>query len=153
MAFRLFNSARVTQFFNAVEADASTAMAEAWALRGLQERFPVNPSDDLDDASRQRLNEMLGNHVACLRQHVHSLQTRLRRRLAALASDAPTVASVAEATPPAKVRTVFRAVEQIRYLTDQLITGQSAASLAQLARALLTEFTRLDAVLSDSEKN
>ena len=144
-------NARVTQFYNSVEADASAAMAEAWAMRRLQERFAT--TTDFEAASRHRLDEMLGNHTARLRQRVQSLQTWLRPQLVALAKDVPTIAPVAEATRPAKIQTVFRAVEQVRHLTDQLIAGQAAASLSQTAQALLTAFARLDAALSDLEKN
>lgn len=72
-------NARVTQFYNAVEADASAAMAAASALRRLQERFAT--TTDLDTASRQRWDEMLSHHTTRLRQHVRSLQTRLRPQL------------------------------------------------------------------------
>lgn len=144
---------KVTQFYNAVEADASAAMAEAWAMHRLQERFTASAANDLDAASRQRLDEMLGNHTARLRQRVRSLQTHLRPHLVALANGVPTVAPATEATRASKIQTVFRAVEQVRRLTDQLIAGQSAASLPEMARALLTEFARLDAVLLGLEKN
>jgi hypothetical protein len=142
---------RVTQFYNSVEADASAAMVAAWALRRLQERFTA--TTDFDTASRQRWDEMLSHHTTRLRQHVRSLQTRLRPQLLKLSNETPTVASAAEATRDAKMHTVFRAVEQIRQLTDQLIAGPSAAALPPTARALLTEFARLDAALSDLEKN
>jgi hypothetical protein len=146
-------NARVTQFYNGVEADASAAMAEAWALRRLQERFVTATNADLDGASRQRLDEMLGNHTARLRQRVQSLQARLRPQLVALVNDVPAVSPSTEATRAAKIQAVFRAVEQVSRLTDQLIAGQSATLLQQTARALLTEFARLDAALSDLEKN
>jgi hypothetical protein len=146
-------NARVTQFYNGVEADASAALAEAWALRRLQERFATTSAPDLDAASRQRLDEMLGNHTTRLRQRVRNLQARLRPQLVALVHEVPTVAPAAEATRPAKIQAAFRGVEQVSRLTDQLIAGQNAPSLSQTARALLTAFTRLDAVLSDLEKN
>jgi hypothetical protein len=146
-------NARVTQFYNGVEADASAALAEAWALRRLQERFAASADADLDAASRQRLEEMQSNHLARLRQRSRSLQARLRPQLVAWASDVPPVSPSVEATRTAKIQAVFRAVEQVSRLTDQLIAGQTTTSLSQTARALLAEFTRLDAVLSDLEKN
>jgi hypothetical protein len=144
---------QVTQFYNVVEADASAALAEAWALRRLQERFASVNGADLDAASRQRLEEMQSNHLARLRQRSRSLQARLRPQLVAWASDVPPVSPSVEATRTAKVQAVFRAVEQASRLTDQLIAGQTTTSLSQTARALLAEFTTLDAVLSDLEKN
>jgi len=144
---------QVSQFYNAVEADASAAMAEARALRRLQDRFASQPSTEFDTTSRQRLEEMQRNHVARLRQRTRTLQTRLRPLLIALAGEAPTVAQAAETTRPAQIMAVFRAIEQTSRLTDQLIAGNAAASLSQTARSLLTELARLDAVLTALEKN
>ncbi|MEK7830532.1 MAG: hypothetical protein AAB401_05560, partial [Acidobacteriota bacterium] len=144
---------QVTQFYNAVEADASAAMAEAWALRRLQERFNAPAGGGLDATSQQRLEEMFGNHVARLRQHSRSLQTRLRPLLIALSGEVSAMPQPAEVTRQAQIQAVFRAAEQTNRLTDQLIAGNTAASLPQTARALLTELARLDAALTVLEKN
>jgi N-acyl-L-homoserine lactone synthetase len=73
--------------------------------------------------------------------------------LMTLAGDVPAGSSVIESTRQAQVMAAFRAVEQVSRLTDQLIAGEIAASLQQTARALLTELTRLDAILATLEKN
>lgn len=144
-------NARVSQFYNAIEADASAAMSEAWALRRLQERFAAPAGTELEAASRQRLEEMQGNHLARLRLRSRNLQARLRPLLVSLAGEAPTVPQAIESTRPAQIQAVFRAIEQTSRLTDQLIAG-NAAALSQIARELLMQFVRLDAALAALDK-
>jgi hypothetical protein len=144
---------QVTQFYNAVEADASAALAEAWALRRLQERFAATSGAELDAASRQRLEEMAGNHLARLRRRSRNLQARLQPLLSAITGDAPAVSQPSETTRQAQILAAFRAIEQASRLTDQLIAGETVASLPQTARALLVELARLDAGLTALEKN
>jgi hypothetical protein len=144
---------QVTQFYNAVEADASAALAEAWALRRLQERFASTTGAELDAASRQRLEEMQNNHLARLRRRSRDLQARLRPLVIAITGDAPAVSQPIETTRQAQILAAFRAIEQVSRLTDQLIAGETAASLPQTARALLIELARLDAALTALEKN
>lgn len=144
---------QVTQFYNAVEADASAALAEAWALRRFQERFAATPGAELDAAARQQLEEMMGNHLARLRRRSRNLQARLRPWLITLAGDAPAMSTVIEPTRQAQILAAFRAAEEVSHLTDQLIAGETTASLPQTARALLRELTHLDATLTSLEKN
>jgi hypothetical protein len=144
---------QVTQFYNAVEADASAALAEAWALRRLQERFASTNGAELDATSRQRLAEIEGNHLARLRQRSRNLQARLQPLLVALTGDMPAVSQPIETTRQAQILTAFRAIEQASRLTDLLITGAAATSLPQTARALLMELAWLDASLTALEKN
>jgi hypothetical protein len=144
---------QVTQFYNAVEADASAAVAEAWALRRLQERFASQNIAEFDGVSRQRLEEIEGDHLSRLRQRSRNLQARLRLLLILVAGEGPAVSPSIEATRQAQILAVFRAVQQVSRLTDQLIAGDATTSLSQTARALLTELTRLDAILTALEKN
>jgi hypothetical protein len=144
---------QVTQFYNAVEADASAALAEAWALRRLQERFASTTGAELDAASRQRLEEMQNNHLTRVRQRSRNLYERLRPLLIAITGDVPAASHSTEATRQAQILAIFRAIEQASRLTDQLIAGETTASLPQTAQALLMELTRLDAILTTLEKN
>ncbi len=146
-------NARVTQFYNAVEADASAALAEAWALRRLADRFAATNGAELDATSRQRLAEIESNHLARLRRRSRNLQARLHPLLVAVAGDAPAVSQPIETTRQAQILAAFRAIEQASRLTDQLIAGETATSLPQTARALLLELARLDAALTALEKN
>ncbi len=144
---------QVTRFYNAVEVDASEAMAEAWALRRLHERFASQNVAELDDVSRQRLEEIMSNHLSRLRQRSRNLHARLRPLLLPLAGDGLDEPRSIEATRQAQILDAFRAAEQVSRLTDRLIAGDAATSPSQTARALLTELTRLDAVLTALEKN
>jgi hypothetical protein len=144
---------QVTQFYNAIEADASAALAEAWALRRLQERFASTNGAEFDSISRQRLEEMQGNHLSRLRQRSRNLQARLQPLLVAITGDAPAVSQPIETTRQAQILAAFRAIEQASRLTDQLIAGETVASLPQTARALLVELARLGASLTALEKN
>ena len=87
------------------------------------------------------------------RRRARNLQARLRPLLITLAGDAPAMSPVIEPSRQAQILTVFRAAEQVSHLTDQLIAGETTASLPQTARDLLTELTRLDATLTTLEKN
>lgn len=142
---------QVTQFYNAVEADSSAAMAEARALQRLQERFAL--MSELDDASRLRLKEMQDNHRTRLQQRARNLQARLRPLLIAFVGEVSAPALLVEPTRQAQLRTVFRTIEQIGRLTDQLITGHNASSSLQMAQALMAELAHLEAVLTALEKN
>lgn len=144
---------QVTLFYNAVEADASAALAEAWALRRLQERFAAPNGAELDATSRQRLAEIEGNHLARLRRRSRSLQARLQPLLIEVVGDVPAVTHPIEATRQGRILAAFRAIEQVSRLTDQLIAGDAVTPLPQTARALLMELARLDAALTALEKN
>jgi anti-sigma factor RsiW len=146
---------QITQFYSAVEADASTATAEAWALRRWQERLTSLAAigTELNSASRQRLDEMFKNYIARLRQRTQNLQARLRPPLGALVGEAVSVMSTPELPRPAKIQAVFQAVEQINRLVDQLIADKGASSLSSTAKALLTELAQLEAVLKALEEN
>lgn len=143
---------KVSQFYNAVEADASAALAEAWALRRLQERFDAAAHKQLESTAQQQLNEMFGNHTARLRQRVRRLQSRLQPVLVSLAGDLPTVSALPETTQTTRLTATFRAVEQVRSLTDQLLTGKATQPVSQTSRTLLAELARLESLLPALEK-
>lgn len=74
------------------------------------------------------------------------------RHAIALPGEIPIVTPATETTRQAKILTVFRSVEQVSPLTDQLIAGKAAGNLQLTARALLTEFVRLDLALASLGK-
>ncbi|MBI1761421.1 MAG: zf-HC2 domain-containing protein [Acidobacteria bacterium] len=154
---------QVAQLANAIETDASAAMAEAWALRRLAERFG-QPTDAnasaASPAARQRIDEMIGNHAARLKLRTRNLRARLEPLLVTLAGAAPAVSfnpaasSQAQIGWQAQIGTIFKTVEQVSRLTDQLLDGneQSAAATRQAARQLLTELARLEQALPLAEQ-
>ncbi len=137
---------KVTQFYHAIETDASAALAEAWALRRLSERFAAN--SDLKATSQQRLHEIINNHITRLQQRARSLRTRLEPALLPLTGALPFVAPATAITRPAQVLAIFQAVAQVRQLSDRLIAGTGLS----VARELLTELARLEQALSAIEK-
>jgi hypothetical protein len=143
---------QVTQFYNSVETDASAAMAVAWALRRLQERFASQNAVEFDNVSRQRLEEIEGNHLSLLRQRSRDLQARLRPLLILIVGEGAAETPLIEPTRRTRLLAAFRGAEQVRRLTDQLIAGDTTASLPQTARALLAELTRLEVLLAVLEK-
>lgn len=143
---------KVTQFYNVVETEASASLAEAWALRRLDDRF-AGKNDDLDAALRQKLQEMQSNHLTRLRARSRNLQARLTPLLIEISGSAQAVSQSTESSRQSQIQALFHAIEQTSRLTDQLISGESAESLPQMARALLTELSRLDAILATLVKN
>ena len=141
----------VNAITEAALADAFAAMAEAWALRRLQERFASQNVAEFDGVSHQRLREIEGNHLSRLRQRSRNLQARLRPLLIRLAGEGLVASPSIEPTRQAQVMAAFRAVEQISRLTDQLIAGDATTSVLQTARALLAGLTHLDVVLAALE--
>ncbi|MFN7928077.1 MAG: zf-HC2 domain-containing protein [Blastocatellia bacterium] len=146
---------KITQFYSAIETDASAATAEAWALRRWQDRCAALASDgvELAPASRQQLDEILKNHIARLRQRAQSLQARLRPVCAALGIEAENMAPSSIPNRAAKIQLVFQTVEQVNRLSDRLIAGKSAEPLPATARSLLTALARLETVLRTLEES
>lgn len=151
-AERLEVNRKVSQFHNAVEAGASAALAQAWALRRLSDRFAHKT--DASPAARQRIDEMIANHAARLKNRARNLRARLEPILVPLAGTAPMVSSAPEGTRQARITAVFKAAEQISRLTDRLIdgSGMPPAAVEQAARQLLTELARLDQALLALER-
>lgn len=145
---------KITQFYNAIETDASAATAEAWALRRLQDRLTTMAESgvELAPASKQQLDEMLKTHIVRLRQRAQSLQARLRPLLAALGIEPGNVGPLNTSNRAAKIQMVFQAVAQISRLSDTLIGGKSADPLPTTAKSLLTELARLEAALKTLEE-
>jgi hypothetical protein len=151
-AERLEVNRKVSQFYNAIEADASAALAEAWALRRLSDRFAHQT--DASPTARQRIDEMIANHAARLKNRMRHLRARLEPILVPLAGTSPVVSSAPESTRQARITAAFKAAEQISQLTDSLIGGSemTAAAVEQAARQLLTELARLEQALFALER-
>ncbi len=153
-AERLEVNRKVSQFYNAIEADASAAQAQAWALRRLSDRFAHQTNTDASPAAREHIDEMIGNHAARLKNRTRNLRARLEPILVPLAGTSPVISSAPEGTRQARITAVFKAAEQISQLTDRLIggSGMPAAAVEQAARQLLTEFARIEQALLALER-
>ncbi|MGH9842573.1 MAG: hypothetical protein ACREEM_27845, partial [Blastocatellia bacterium] len=112
-AERLEVNRKVSRLYNAIEADASAALAEAWALRRLSDRFAHQTNADASPTARQRIDEMMGNHAARLKNRTRNLRARLEPLLVPLAGTSPVISSAPEDTRQARITAVFKAAEQI----------------------------------------
>ncbi|MGH9841449.1 MAG: hypothetical protein ACREEM_22070, partial [Blastocatellia bacterium] len=158
-AERLEVNRKVSQLYNVIEADASAALAEAWALRRLSDRFAHQTNAEASPTARQRIDdqridEMIGNHAARLKNRTRNLRARLEPLLVPLAGTSPVISSAPEGTRQARITAVFKAAEQISQLTDRLIdgSGMPVAAVEQAARQLLTELARIEQALLALER-
>lgn len=147
---------RVAQLSNEVVSISSAALWEAWALRRLLERFAAEKASALTPAARQRIDEMMANHVARLRTRSRELRERLEPILLAIAGEkAPVVRAPAPLEPTAQAQglLVFHAVEQVQQMTHRLFAATgSAATPEEAAGHLLEALLRLEHALSSLEQ-
>jgi len=138
---------KVTQLSNEVVAESSAALAEAWALRRLLERYPAD--SELTPAARQRVAEILANHLARLKAQSNKLRARLEPILLSIGkSPAMRPPSPTEATKQEQVMLVFKTVEQVQQTTHRLFAGDdSPAAPEEAARQLLGALNRMEQAL------
>jgi hypothetical protein len=156
----------VNVFVQDVNGDAESAVAEAWALRRLAERYPPETRADLAEPSRRRLQEMTHDHLAAIRGGI----VRLRRALEPVeaAARGPRDRAAADpdrdAPPPAASEPrrlsepqVFLAVIDVeRRLADLVVSDRRVADAADGADdddAGLGALTRLVSSLTRLEQN
>jgi hypothetical protein len=140
---------KIAELSNAVVADTSAAMSEAWALRRLAERFPAERDGEMTAAARRRVEEMTAQHVARLRARAARLRARLEPPLAAIAGASAAPVTAAEAGWQVRALAVFESVERAHQLAGRLLTGAGAASETpeQSARQMLGALARLGGAL------
>jgi hypothetical protein len=120
------------------------AIAEAWALRRLGERFHDGASRTLSPQSRQLLEFMAREHLLTLRSQVTELDSLLNAMLSRIGFERAPVASPAER---------FAAVERLRILVQTALVGGSSAlgSPAEVSREIAALSKFLSADLSDAD--
>jgi len=148
---------QIAQLSNDVFAESSAALANAWALRRLAERFNENADEPINSEAARRLREIMGNHLAEIRTRQRNLRARLEPALIFVAGAQTTAVPSSEvpgATRKERVMQLFRAVEQVHQLTYRLFdSGPSfAASPEQAARQALQALAQLDATLPALEQ-
>lgn len=67
----------VNLFVQEMTAEAEAAVAPAWALRRLAERYPAETRGELPESSRLRLQEMTHDHLTAIQTHVAHLKRGL----------------------------------------------------------------------------
>lgn len=142
---------KVVEFSNAAMAGTSAMISQAWALRRLSERFAAER--ELPAPARQRVEEMLGHHIAALQERLRLLRGHLGPVLSVIAGgdDDPAAAALPAPEPDwqGQALTVFRSAEHAHQLAGRLFSsGQGPAEApAQAARQLLDGVAKLDGAL------
>jgi hypothetical protein len=142
---------RVAQVSNAVVSESAAALAEAWALRRLADRFGTAPNKELSPEASRQIEEIKRDHITRLKARYRTLRNQLEPALIAIAGErAPAVNSPAEPSLQAQAMLIFRSVDQVYQLTHKLFAGPGFPSETpeQSARQLLNALTRMDNALA-----
>jgi hypothetical protein len=83
-------------FINKVVELAQDALAQAWALRRLRDRYTPYAVAELSHGSRQTLELLIRDHVSLLRQHVNATQDLISPLLPPGSTPQPTLADRSE---------------------------------------------------------
>jgi hypothetical protein len=112
---------------------AQDLMAEAWALKHLEERYPNTERVRLSASSRQLLDLMLRDHREALFQHTAELSALLEPLLRPIASPAIVGLGLARAQTSdiAASLSVLASAQQIESLTIELLSGSESTSRSQ----------------------
>lgn len=147
---------QVDEFAGRVLGFSSGAMARAWALRRLAERYTAAEVARLSLESQRQLESVIRNHVAALRRRVDDSRDWLRPMLESLGDDSRLSVELKPGWPddwPGFAQAVFIAAQQLDRLTDGLFAGAGAPgqNTNQQARTLLASLQELDAQLERLE--
>lgn len=112
----------VNGFIHEVSAAAEAALAEAWAFRRLEERYPLAAQRDMSRASRRLLGMMTRDHLASTQGHL----ARVRRALEAV--NTTESGTIAPAQLPMNAPTVEPLEE------PQLAAGQLFVAVVDIER-------------------
>ncbi|MGE0131711.1 MAG: hypothetical protein AB7U82_26815 [Blastocatellales bacterium] len=151
-------NAAVAQLSNEAVSLSASAMAEAWAMRRLAERYSETEQSPLSPADRQRLDQMLVTHARRIGARIRRLQTLLAPVLADLSGDPSQALSGAGASSSAtdwaeRTQAIFNEVKQLDRLSGELlIDSKEGASVSATARAMLVTFARLLVHLENIEQ-
>lgn len=156
------NDEEIKELSNTALALSEAALAEAWALRRLAERYTPAELARLNPQSRRKLTLIVRDHLKALRGRIESIRALLTPALQSVAGDRPESApSVAwETSWPAFSAPLFKTLQRMNRLTSALcatapIEKFEAARIAQYersARELLSHFSVLEAQLPRLEK-
>jgi len=136
------SGSRITELSNRAVSLSESWMAEAWALRKLEDGFTVQKVDKLSDSGRKMLAEMVRDHAAAIYAGVDASQAEFQPYVAA---EAITIQESNADIPgwPASVRHLFDVATSAADLTRALCAGSSPPSqpagdpIRSLAAALI----------------
>lgn len=147
---------KAAQLSDAVVSETAAALSEAWALRRLAERFKPEQEGEFAAPNRQRILEIMRNHLARLQTHRRSLHAQLNPVLSTIAGGiagavAPPAASSA-GQRQAEALQLFRAVGQFAQLSNSLFAGKGGDSPQQAARSALAALAQWEGALQRFEQ-
>lgn len=139
---------RVTTVGNEAISRADAALAEAWALRRLQERFAAESLAQIRQEQPQialLLETIARDHVIALRKHAHDMREFLNPILSCVPRTEPAAA------PPSGA---FARIQRMQLLVDQLFGGVAVPNLGpdQATTELLVVTDNIASELRDSEE-
>lgn len=167
---------QVEEFSNRALALSGAALAEAWALRRLAERYRGAELAELSPPARRKLEALVRDHVKALRRRADASHVLLRPVLLSMTGDAgeglnragrPSAEDWSEMDWPALAAPLFQTVRQVEQLTTGLLAGAGLSPRAdargpdgspqarpseKLARDLLAAFAALEAELPRLER-
>lgn len=152
---------KVAWFSNAAVSHSEAALAEAWALRRLAERYGSTKASGLRPADAARLEELVRDHTAKLQKQL----TELRRLTEPFLRTIATGGTTGPTSSPdrsgenwdVKAKAVFTSVNQVNALTRKLFAGGTQSSSSggasdHAARELLGVFDALEQRLNSMDK-
>lgn len=130
-----------------------SAMARAYALRSLAERFPASAQASLKPGGRNTLNEMAREHAAAMLRHVEAIDGAMNPLLTALGGSASPAPAGAPDTWQASAENAFQAARRVEVLLS-VVWGATPGDGANsdLPSALLTALQQLKTELEDCQR-
>jgi hypothetical protein len=154
-------NAAVAQFSNEAVSLCTSALAEAWAMRRLAERYSASDQTTLSPADRRRLDRMIVTHAQRIGAHTRRLQLLLSPIVKELSGNSAQSVSGSDAESASsandwggRTQAIFNEVRKLDGFTAELLFGSKEdASGGSIARSLLATFPRLLAHLENVEES
>ena len=130
-----------------------SAMARAYALRSLAERFPASAQASLKPGGRNTLDEMAREHAAAMLRHVEAIDGAMTPLLTALGGSASPARAGTPDTWQASAENAFQAARRVEVLLS-IVWGATPGDGANsdLPSALLTVLQQLKTELEDCQR-
>jgi hypothetical protein len=130
-----------------------SAMARAYALRSLAQRFPAGAEAGLSAADRRALGEIGREHVSAMLNHVGAIDTAMAPMLSALGGSAPAPhASGASGAWQDSAAGVFRAARRVEVQLSVILGVTGDGATADVPSSLLSALKQLEAELEECQR-
>jgi hypothetical protein len=141
--------------------NVEAAMAEAWALRRLAERYPASELAQLNPAARRKIEAIVRDHLQSLRAKAERARGTVKPLLLFVANDSTVTGDDWPGDWPGFANVIFKTVQQMERATSTLFAGMPADKseagirlkrAERAARELLQAFAVLETRLPGLEK-